>query len=72
MNIKNVIIVLLVFLCVAQTAFIFWIFDLGLQEISKEEKCVNICYNNDSESYMYQYGICYCYNGKEISHMEEV
>ena len=62
--------IVFIILFVLETIFIIWVYSMGANAISNENKCaINICENNGATSYYYEdtSNICYCYNnGEEV------
>ena len=63
----------IIFIClfVIETATFIWIVKIGTEQINNENTCaVNICQNNNYDSYLLENNICYCYKNHEIAYKE--
>jgi len=63
--------IIFIILCVLESAFILWAWNMGSKSIENEYECgINIC--SDAEAYQYDdyEGICYCYVDGEIVSQE--
>lgn len=65
--------IVLMVLFVLETMLLIWAFNVGTEAIGNESECAyNICEGYDAYQYDDYSKVCYCFEGKEITHQKYI